>query len=93
MVKEKKLLQETTLYDLDLWVNVKQNVVQCPLNHMTFVHAKFEVATSNSLEGDAFLLHESTLFDLLSTLYITYPIHLQALRLLVVQPLRSRCIY
>ena len=54
MVKEKKHLQETTLYDLALRVNVIQNDVQCPPNHMTYVPAKFEAARSNSLEGDAF---------------------------------------
>ena len=51
MIKEKHL-QENTLNDLDL--GVTQNVVQCPSNHMTYVPAKFEVAMSNSLEGDAF---------------------------------------
>ena len=47
-------LQENTLYDLDLVVKVTQNVVQCPPNHMTYAPAKFEVATSNSLEEDGF---------------------------------------
>ena len=49
---KKKHLQEKTLYDLDLDV-VTQNV-QCPQNHMAYVPAKFEVATSNNLEGDTF---------------------------------------
>ena len=48
MVKEMHL-QENTLYELDLIVKVTQNFVQCPPNHMTYAHAKFEVATSNSL--------------------------------------------
>ena len=52
MFKEKKHFQVNTLYDLA--VKVTQIVVQCPPNHMTYVPAKFEVATSNSLEGDAF---------------------------------------
>ena len=43
-------LQENILYDLDLVVKVTQNVVQYPLNHMTYTPAKFEVAMSTSLE-------------------------------------------
>ena len=54
MVKEEMHLQENTLYDLDLVVKVTQNVVQYPLNHMTYAPAKFEVATSNSLGEDGF---------------------------------------
>ena len=45
---------KNTLYDLDLWVKATSNVVQCRPNHMTFVPAKFEIATSNSLGKDAF---------------------------------------
>ena len=45
---------KNTLYDLDIWVKVTLNVVQCPPNHMTFALAKFEIATSNSLGEDAF---------------------------------------
>ena len=47
-------LQENTLYDLDLVVKVTQNVVQYPVNHMTYAPAKFEAATSNSLGEDGF---------------------------------------
>ena len=54
MVKEELHLQESTLYDLDLVVKVTQNVVQYPLNHMTYTPAKFEGATSNSLGEDGF---------------------------------------
>ena len=54
MVKEKKHLQKNTLYDLDLWVKVTPNVVQCPQNHMTFAPAKFEIAMSSSLGENAF---------------------------------------
>ena len=43
MVKEEMHLQENTLYDLDLVVKVTQNVVQCPLNHMTYAPAKFKL--------------------------------------------------
>ena len=55
------LQKKYTIYDLDLWDKVTPNVVQCPPNHMIFVPAKFEIATSNSLGEDAFT---STLFDL-----------------------------
>ena len=48
-------LQKNTVYnDLDLWVKVTQNVAQYPLHHMTYAPAKFEVAMSNGLGGDAF---------------------------------------
>ena len=47
-------LQENTLYDLDLVGKVTQNAVQYPPNHMTYVPAKYEVATSNSLGEDVF---------------------------------------
>ena len=43
-------LQENTLFDLDL----DQNVAKYPLHHVSYVPAKFQVATSNSLGGDAF---------------------------------------
>ena len=52
MVKEKKHLQENTLYELNLGVKVTQNVVQCPT--VTYALAQFEVAKSNSLGEDAF---------------------------------------
>ena len=47
-------LQENAVFDLDFGVKVTQNVAQYPLHHVTYVAAKFEVATSNSLGGDAF---------------------------------------
>ena len=47
-------LQESTLYDLDLGVNVAQNVAQYNPHHMTYAHANFEVAMSNGLGEDAF---------------------------------------
>ena len=56
MVKEEMHLQVNTFYDLDLLVEVTQNVVQCPPNHMTYAPAKFEVAMSNSLGEDGFTL-------------------------------------
>ena len=54
MVKEEMHLQENTLYDLDLVVNVTQNVVQYPANHLPFAPDKYEVATPNSLGEDGF---------------------------------------
>ena len=47
-------LNENTLFDLDLWAKVTQDVAQYPLHHVTYSDSKFEVATSNSLGGDAF---------------------------------------
>ena len=47
-------LNENTLFDLDLWVKVTQDVAQYPLHHVTYSDSKFEVATSHSLGGDAF---------------------------------------
>ena len=54
MVKEKMHLQENTLFDLDLWVKVTQNVAQCPLHHVTYAPTEFEVTTSKALGGEAF---------------------------------------
>ena len=42
-VKEKKHLQENTLFDLDLGVKVTWNVVQCPLHHVTYAPTEFEM--------------------------------------------------
>ena len=53
MVKDKMHLQENTLFDIDLWVKVTQNVAQCPLHHVTYAPTEFEVTTSKGL-GDAF---------------------------------------
>ena len=36
-------------FDLDLWVKVTRNVVKCPLHHVPYTAAKFEVATSKDL--------------------------------------------
>ena len=52
--KGEEAFTKNTLYDLDLWVKVTPNVVQCPSNHMTFAPAKFKIATSFSLGEDAF---------------------------------------
>ena len=54
-------LQLNTLFDLDIGVKVTQNVTQYPLHHVTYSGTKFEVAMSNSVEGDAFT--KNTLFD------------------------------
>ena len=40
------------MFDLDL--GVTQNIAQCPLHHVTYAPAKFEVAMSNYLGGDEF---------------------------------------
>ena len=39
-------LQEN-IFDIRPWVKVIQNVAQYSLHHVTYAHAKFEVATSN----------------------------------------------
>ena len=46
-------LQENVLFHLDVGVKVTQNVAKCPLHHVTYAPARFEVATSNSLGGNA----------------------------------------
>ena len=48
---EEMHLQEKTLYDLDLGHKM---VAQYSLHYVTYAPAKIEVATSNSLGGDAF---------------------------------------
>ena len=53
-VKEKMHLQENTLFGLDLWVKVKQNVAQCPQHHVAYSPTEFKVTTSKALGGDAF---------------------------------------
>ena len=45
-VKEKMHLQENTLFDHDLWVNVIRNVAQCPQHHVTYAPTEFEVTMS-----------------------------------------------
>ena len=52
MVKEKMHLQENTLFDLDLGVNVTGNVAQYPLHHVTYAPTEFEVTTSEGLGGE-----------------------------------------
>ena len=46
--------QESTLYYLDLWVKVTQNVAQYHPHHVTYAPANFEVAMSNGMGEDAF---------------------------------------
>ena len=55
MVKEMHL-QENTLFDVDPDPKVKviQNNAQFPLHYVSYVPAKFAVATFNGLGGDAF---------------------------------------
>ena len=40
--------------DLDLGSKVTNDFAQCPLYHVTYAPANFEVGTSNGLEEDAF---------------------------------------
>ena len=47
-------LQESTVYDIDLWVKVTQNVAQYHSHHVTYAPANFESAMSNGLREDAF---------------------------------------
>ena len=47
-------LQEYTFFDLDLCSKVTHDVSQCPLHHVTYTTAKFEVAMSNGLGEDVF---------------------------------------
>ena len=47
-------LQEKTVFDLNLDVNVTQHTTQYPLHHVTYAHVQFKVATSNGLGGDSF---------------------------------------
>ena len=42
------------IFDLDLGVKVTQYVAQYPLQNVTYSAAKFKVAMSNGLGGDAF---------------------------------------
>ena len=51
---EEMRFQENTLFDLDLGVKVTGNIAQYPWHHVTYAQAKFEIATSKSLWGDAF---------------------------------------
>ena len=51
-------LKENTLFDLDLdtdhKVKVTQNAAQFPLHHVIYAPAKFAVASSNGIGGNAF---------------------------------------
>ena len=47
-VKEKMILQENTLFDLDPKVKVTQKIAQYTQHHVTYAPAKFDIATSHS---------------------------------------------
>ena len=47
-------LQEITLFDLDLRVKVTGNVALYPLQYVTYLGTKFEIAMPNCQGGDAF---------------------------------------
>ena len=46
--------QEHTLFDLDVKAKVTQHFAQFPLHYVSYTPAKFAVASSNGLGGDAF---------------------------------------
>ena len=54
MVNEEMHFKEKTLFDLDPKIKVTQNVAQLRPHHAIYAPAKFAVATSNDLGGDAF---------------------------------------
>ena len=56
------LLQESTLFELDLQVKVTLNVAKCPLHHLTYAPTGFEVTASKALGGEAFT--RNSIFDL-----------------------------
>ena len=63
-------------FDVDL--GVMQNVVLYPLQHVTYAAAKFEVAMSNSLGGDAFTRKNIIWLDLgvkVTQDVALYPLH------------------
>ena len=60
-VLEDMHLQENSLFNLGIGVNVTQNDSLYPLHHVTYMPAKFEVATSKARGRH---LQENTLFDL-----------------------------
>ena len=45
-IEEEIHLQENTVFDLDIWVKVIRDVPQYTLQYVTYVPAKFEIATS-----------------------------------------------
>ena len=51
----RNVLSRKTVCDLDLGVKVRQDVAKYPLHGVTYALVKLEVATSNSLGGDAFI--------------------------------------
>ena len=53
-MRHMKQVNRLHVFDIDLRIHVIKNVAQRPLHHVTDATAKFEVATSHDLEGDAF---------------------------------------
>ena len=53
-IYEEMHVQEIVFFDLDLGVKAILNVAQYPLHHVAYSPAKFKVATTNTLDGDAF---------------------------------------
>ena len=66
--------------NIDLRVKVTRDVAQYPLHHVTYVHAKFDVTTSNGLRGDVFTKKKKKkIFDLhwvkVTQNIAQYPLH------------------
>ena len=58
----RSIYKKIQYFTFDLGVKVTRNVAQYPLNHVTYLAIKFEVATSNNLGGDTFT--RKYIFDL-----------------------------
>ena len=54
MFKRRYIFKNIHNLTFDLGVNVTRNVAKYPLHHVTYAATKFDVATSNGLEGDTF---------------------------------------
>ena len=82
--------------DIDLGSKVTWDLAQCPLYHVTYAPANFEVETSTGFKEDAFtkkyIIWNRSREILPSTLFITWRMHLQSLKLLRPTAM-SRCIY
>ena len=68
-------------FNLDLGVKVTRNVAQYPLHHVTYSDTKFEVATSNGLEGDTFTRNVTRWTDFGTKLIYTFFLKKKQVRL------------
>ena len=62
-VKVEMYLRENTIFDLDLGIKVTCNIDQHPLHHVTYAHAKIEVALHPTIQAERDLQY-NTVFDL-----------------------------